>query len=440
MIVKSLMVLLGVQKLPDRAQDLVKKYVFTLMFIDFFALLSSTFYVLFVIDTVGYAQLGVLLAVRFLLQAVLDYPSGALGDWIGQRWVLFIAFLSYGLSYTLLIWAESFSRLLIVYLLFGFAASQESGAWTAWFDNNYKIAVDDADPQRGIYKLMMGRWRMVVNFTGAVAFLVGGFASTYYVVRQTVFAVQAFVMFIVAFLLLFVIKDFAEVERPKKTLQNYLRLLGEGIKIVALERGLLFLMAGICCYGIVWAVWAEMILFPMYYGYTGDDAGASALRFVAWVITIPTLYFAANLGARLSIKWYPRIYLLFSILFFGSFMLLTAWIPPEDRFNPVAFVFIIIILGSILLLFYIGEILDRRIFLDLIPDRNRSSIYSLRPTLVLISRAPGVIIGGLFLKELGMPLTIGILGLLGIVGTAFFYIAMQFLAVDQLEDKARMIS
>ncbi|MFW9917520.1 MAG: MFS transporter [Candidatus Thorarchaeota archaeon] len=432
MIIKPLMILLGVHQLPNRAQGLVQKFVVVLIFADFLFYLSSTFYVLFVIDSVGFAQLGLLLAVRFLLQALLDYPSGALGDWIGQKWVLFIAYLAYALAYALLIWADSFSALLVVYLLYGFAASQQSGAWDAWFDNNYRVAAQEPDPQRETYKLFFGRRRMVMNFIGAVAFIVGGIAATIHF-RESIFAIQAIGMFVVAIVILFVIKDFAEVERPKKTLQEYFKLLGEGFYLVVSNRALLFLMIGICCYGVVWAVWGEMILFPLYFGYTGTDAGASILRFIIWIITIPIVFFAAKLAAQLGIKWYPRINLIFSILFFGSIMLLTAWIPPEDTFEPIGFILTAIFIGSIMLFFYITELLDRRIFLDLIPDRNRSSVYSLRPTLVLLARVPGVIIGGLFLTDLGLPITIGILGTLGIIATIFFYIAIRFLPNDILE-------
>lgn len=425
------MIILGVEKLPNRAQGLVQKFVVALMFADFLFYLSSTFYVLFVIDAVGYAQLGLLLAASFLLQAVLDYPSGALGDWIGQKWVLFIAYLTFGLAYTVLVWADSFSSLLVVYLLQGFAASQQSGAWNAWFDNNYKVAADEPDPQRETYKFFFGRWRMVMNITGAIAFVIGGIAATIHY-RQAIFAVQAVGMFIVCLMVLFVINDFTEVERPKKTLHEYFKLLEEGFRIVVFDRVLLLLMAGICCYGVVWAIWGRMILFPLYFGYTGTDAGAGILRFIAWIIGIPVLYFAANLAARLNIKWYPRIYFIFSILFFASFMLLTAWIPPEDTFEPIAFVLMITILGSIMIFFYIAEILERRIFLDLIPDRNRSSVYSLRPTLVLLAKAPGVVIGGLFLTKLGIPLTMGILGLFGLFATMFFYIAIRLLPGEAL--------
>ncbi len=433
------MTILGVQQLPDRAQGLVQKFVVVLIFADFLFYLSSTFYVLFVIDSVGYAQLGLLLAVRFLLQALLDYPSGVLGDWIGQKWVLFIAYLAYALAYALLIWAESFSALLVVYLLYGFAASQQSGAWDAWFDNNYKVAAQEPDPQRKTYKLFFGRRRMIMNFIGAIAFIVGGIAATIHF-RESIFAIQAIGMFVVAIVILFVIKDFAEVEKPKKTLQEYFKLLGEGFYLVASNRALLFLMVGICCYGVVWAVWAEMILFPLYFGYTGTDAGASILRFTIWIMTIPIVFIAAKLAAQLGIKWYPRINLIFSILFFGSIMLLTAWIPPEDTFEPIGFILTAIFIGSIMLFFYMAELLDRRIFLDLIPDRNRSSVYSLRPTLVLLARVPGVIIGGLFLTNLGLPITIGILGTLGIIATMFFYIAIRSLPTDTIEHPNSLVS
>lgn len=426
------MIILGVQKLPDRAQGLVQKFTVALMFADFLFFLSSTFYVLFVIDTVGYTQLGCLLAARFLLQALLDYPSGVLGDWIGQKWVLFIAYLTLGLSYAVLYWANSFSSLLVVYLLYGFASSQESGAWNAWFDNNYKVVADEPDPNRETYKFFFGRFRATMNLVGAIAFVIGGIATTIYF-RQDIFAVQAVGMFGVALVVLIVINDFAEVERPKKALREYFKLLEEGLRIVAFNRVLLFLMIGICCYGVVWAIWAEMILFPLYFGYTGTDAGASVLRFIAWIIGIPVLYFAANFATRLNIKWYPRVYFIFSVLFFSSFMLLTAWIPPEDEFEPIAFVLTIAILGSIIMLLYIAEILERRLFLDLIPDRNRSSVYSLRPTLVLLVRAPGVVIGGLLLTNLGISQTVGILGLLGILATVFFYIAIRLLPGEALK-------
>ncbi|TFF91469.1 hypothetical protein EU546_08565, partial [Candidatus Thorarchaeota archaeon] len=58
-------------------------------------MLSSTFYVVFVAGALGggdflqgMALVGVLVVVQMATQTLLDYPTGAVGDWIGQRYVI----------------------------------------------------------------------------------------------------------------------------------------------------------------------------------------------------------------------------------------------------------------------------------------------------------------------------------------------------------------
>ncbi|MHA2376809.1 MAG: hypothetical protein ACXAB9_11630, partial [Candidatus Thorarchaeota archaeon] len=58
---------------------------------------------------------------------------------IGQRWVLFIAALSFGTGFILLSQAYDFLSILIAFIMIAFAQSQESGAFMSWFDNNYKL-------------------------------------------------------------------------------------------------------------------------------------------------------------------------------------------------------------------------------------------------------------------------------------------------------------
>ena len=161
MILRPLSTFLGIHELPERAQGLVQRFVMIVIFIDLVSLLSTTFFVLFVIDSIGIAQLGMLLAIRFLIQAALDYPSGVLGDWVGHKWVLFTAYLTFALSYVTLVFADSFFSFLIVYSLFAFASSQQSGALMAWFENNYKAATGDTDPERKTYKFFLGKWQVI---------------------------------------------------------------------------------------------------------------------------------------------------------------------------------------------------------------------------------------------------------------------------------------
>lgn len=435
MIFRPLMALLGIQNLPNRAQTLAQKVVITFVFVQFIWSLSDTFYVLFVIDTVGYGQLGILLAISLILQSILDYPSGTLGDWIGQKWILFTSFMTFGLSYGLLAVSQTFDSLLIVYCLQAFAASQESGAIMTWFDNNYKVAANEADPKRQTYKFFMGRWRVIGNLVGSIAFVIGGYFATLYF-RQTVFFFQGIAFIIMSFSLLFVLNDFPEVVRPKKSIKNYFKLLGEGVKIVFWNKGLFFFVAAICCYGIVWTIWGSMILYPLYFGYTGSDSGASLFRFVVWFIGLPSMFLAANLGSKLEIKWIPRLYFIFSILFFPLFMLLTTAFPIENNeFNPIAIVLTILIFLSTIIFLDVSTLLEQRIFLDFVPDENRNSVYSLVPTLSRIISAPASVIGGIFLLNEGVPSTLSFLGLIGLIGSTLYLIAIHFMPSEGLDQK-----
>jgi MFS family permease len=126
--------------------------------------LSTTFYVIFVAETIGQgsyvdglAIVGTLIVVRMAVQLILDYPSGIVGDWIGQRYVLASSFFTYAISYyivSLITYSTSLAYLLIVYAIMGFASSQNSGALSFWFDNNYqRLAPDDARKKRyGVFK------------------------------------------------------------------------------------------------------------------------------------------------------------------------------------------------------------------------------------------------------------------------------------------------
>ncbi|MHA1449637.1 MAG: hypothetical protein ACTSP4_09485, partial [Candidatus Hodarchaeales archaeon] len=102
MIGRFLTYILGIQLLPHRAKTLIHKAVISTTLMQLFFALSNTFFVLFVLDNVGYDMLGILISISFIVQAVLDYPTGVIGDWIGQKWLLFSAYISFGLSYAVL--------------------------------------------------------------------------------------------------------------------------------------------------------------------------------------------------------------------------------------------------------------------------------------------------------------------------------------------------
>ncbi len=427
-----LLTFLRIQDLPERAQGLVQKFILILTFIIFIWSLSDTFYVLFVIDAVGYKKLGFLLAVSFILQSCLDYPSGALGDWIGQKWVLFIAFMGFGLSFGLLAISHSFESLLVVYTIQAIAASQESGALDTWFDNNYKVAASEVDPERETYKFLTGRWQTIFSFIGAIAFLCGGLMATLFF-RELIFVLQAIMLIIISFVLLIVVNDFPEVDRPKRSVRNYFKLLGQGLKVVFFNRTLFLLILGMSIFGIIWTIWGAMILFPLYFGYTGSDAGASAFRFGIWMLGLIPIFYSANLAAKLDTNWIPWLHLLHTYVFFVFFITLTVVFPFTDEFELIPILLTTIFFSFSGIFIYTTNILEQRILLDLIPDENRNSIYSLIPTLIRIGSAPTIFIAGIMITEIGLPSTLIFLFILSSLGVILYFFALIILPMNALK-------
>ncbi|PWI49341.1 hypothetical protein CEE45_02060 [Candidatus Heimdallarchaeota archaeon B3_Heim] len=72
MILPSLKMFLGTDRLSPPAQGLVHRFILLASLQTGLYLISSTFYVLFVLEYVGFMTLGALLAVSILLQAILD--------------------------------------------------------------------------------------------------------------------------------------------------------------------------------------------------------------------------------------------------------------------------------------------------------------------------------------------------------------------------------
>ncbi len=431
MVLNPLMRFLGVQKLPRRAQLLVQKVVISTLFFDFIWWLSAVFYVLYVIETVGIAQFSILLAISYIVQAVLDYPSGVLGDWLGQRWVLFVGCMLEDIAFGALIFADTFTSLLIVFLIRAIAFSQQSGAVETWSDNNYKVAAGETDPNREVYRHFRGRWNTLTYLISAISLVVGGILVSIFT-RQVVFALQTIGMIITALVFLFTVKDYPEIERPKRSVRNYATLMSGGLKFVFRRKVMLFLTMGYCLSMTLRIIWVDLILYPLQLGYTGSDGGASTLRAITLLIVVFIAFYAAKKASKLNIKWYPMLSLELSI-FFGGFALLTTWFSIENNaFELVAIIITIIIYAPTRLIYQLSDIIRQRIFLDLIPDQNRNSVYSLIPTLVRIVSTPGIIIGGILLNNLSVSVTLLILGVVGLLAVVLNYIAIQYMPSDAL--------
>ncbi|MHA2602760.1 MAG: hypothetical protein AM324_011605, partial [Candidatus Thorarchaeota archaeon SMTZ1-83] len=78
------------------------------LFINASITISTTFYLIFVAEAlgngdfiVGMTLIGILVVIEMTVQTAFDYPTGVIGDWIGQRYILTSAFLTYAAAFYL---------------------------------------------------------------------------------------------------------------------------------------------------------------------------------------------------------------------------------------------------------------------------------------------------------------------------------------------------
>ena len=300
--------LLGTKELPKEAQAHMRSVLSLSMILSFLLSLSSTFYIIFVIDNIGFTLAAVSTSVMLMTQLIFDYPSGSLGDWIGQRWVLAIAFVCYSLQLLLLIQAHTFADFVLISIISGFGNAQSSGAFETWIDNNYRKAVGNADSERRIYGFIMSRVGSLNNLALGASFLIGGALSTE-ISRRFVFTLQFGLSLIVILLILIFVKDIKT--EHKDNLNNgeiskngYIAQLTGGIKFLFRNKLTFFFMIGLSMYNVVWLIWGNLILFPIYYGYTGSDVLASTLRTILFFVGIPISFFMANVIKKIKNERY----------------------------------------------------------------------------------------------------------------------------------------
>ena len=427
MILNPIVNFLGIRdSLPLKAQGLVQKYLLLASFQSMMFFISGTFYVLFVIDKVGYQELGILVGISFLVQALLDYPSGSLGDWLGQRWILATAFFTYGCSYLLLAFADTFNELLLVYLLGAFAASQESGALQSWFDNNYRFAAEEVDNDRKVYQLFQGKITMILGLLWAFAILIGGVLATYFF-REMVFILQSIGMFSLSITTFLFVRDIPGYKKlnQNSVKQDY-RIFLEGLKFTFTKSYIFFFVVAICISNALWSVWGNMILFPLYYGYTGNDLGAAIFRFIAWIGSAITASKAAQIATRLNeTKWIPRLELFMMLGYFGFFAILIGIFPLNNELNFVGIILTIVVMFILDIGVNAVFSLRQKLFLDLVPDGIRNSIYSLIPTLALIASAPVISIAGGIVESIGFSHTLTILAGISLIAAFFYFISTK---------------
>ncbi|MFX0126473.1 MAG: MFS transporter, partial [Candidatus Hodarchaeota archaeon] len=381
---------LGIQELEPKARFLLIKYSYFLLINSFVMSLSWTFFSLHLIDKMGFTLTGIITAVRLLTQFIFDYPSGSLGDYIGQRSVLMFAYLFSGIGFFFLFFAQEFLMFLSIAIINGFGGALSSGTLDSWLDTNYK-KIDTNDNERKIYGFARSRANTINNIAFATSFMTGGLVSTAFS-RQTVFFLQFLLSLIMILIVLIQIKDIS-IETDMKNIQrttdkvkgrrsHYFAYLKGGLQFMISNKSAFFCLLGMAFLNATWTIWPAIVLFPIYFGYTGDDLGANLLRTIIYLNGFLIGLYVAKISKKFSIEHYPKFLLIFMLLFFPAIIGLLIYIPVQNTFNLVGFILIILIMNCCTGFIYrTGEVLRMRLLVDLVPSENRNAVYSLIPTI-----------------------------------------------------------
>ncbi|MFX0093838.1 MAG: MFS transporter [Candidatus Hodarchaeota archaeon] len=422
---------LGIKTIPAKAQRLIGRFLFLSILGAFLGNLSSTFFILFAIDKIGFVQASIVMSIMLFVQLITDYPSGSLGDWIGQRWVLVISFSCYAISYYLLTTAETFTNFLVLAFFNGLANAQASGTLATWLDNNYQSVVEEADPERKIYGFSMARIGSMNRIVMAIAFVTGGTMATL-MSRQFVFFVQAAMSTILIIIALALVRDVKtptidQMDKKKTSLMDYLGFLKGGIAFLVSSKTAFFFIVGTSIIFAAFNVWGTLLLFPIYFGYTGSDQLASIFRTVMYFIGIPIAIYMAKVSKRFVNDTVPHFYIIGLLCYFLPFIVLLTLLPATNTINLLGIVITALVLtfaNNVLL--DVAETLRRRTMLDLVPSENRNAVYSLIPTLISIIAIPLLPIAGMLINDYGFTAGIIVSLVTSLVGASFVFLSLHF--------------
>ncbi|MHA1982783.1 MAG: hypothetical protein ACW967_00415, partial [Candidatus Hodarchaeales archaeon] len=127
---------LGIQSFPLSIRSCIYRALILWTLTNAILNITVTYQILYVYDTIGIDLAGIYLAVLMLTVTLLDYPTGSLSDWLGQKGVLMLTFITHSLGILLFVFASSLSQFILIALIFGFSRAQLSGTIDTWFDNN----------------------------------------------------------------------------------------------------------------------------------------------------------------------------------------------------------------------------------------------------------------------------------------------------------------
>jgi MFS family permease len=373
------------------------------------------------------------MSVLLFSQIVTDYPSGSLGDVIGQRWILAAAFSLFSIYYFLLSFANKMMEFIILAIFGGVGNALFSGALPTWLDNNYSAEIGDLDLDKRKYGFFRARVGSLSSLIAGLAIILGGILASL-TSREFVFLLQSSIsiLFIILFLIFlkdikYDLSDKIKVrEREDRILRNFLYHLKGGLRFVLRDKTVLFFLLGTSFIYAGAQVWSQLIIYPIYFGYTGTDALAGIFRGVTFFLGIPIGIYTAKLSKEISTDRIPYFYFIFCFSFFPVFIILLTVNPLTNEFNLsgilITLLFFLIILSGVI---NIAEVLRQRKLIEIIDSEYRNAIYSLIPSIISILGFILFPLVGYIIEKSNLQEGIFVILVITFVGTFLVYVSFQ---------------
>ncbi len=343
----------------------------------------------------------------------------------------------------------------------GLSLSQESGAWEAWIDNNYRIAMPH-DQNRKMYGVMLGRMGMFFQIVSTLIFLPGAWLALLYG-RTWVFAIQAIASVILAIIIIATMKDFPEAEAIRKEqhtqLGGYFQILKDGVKFLGSHPFITFFIIGDVIIFATGTLWWHLLLFPLYFSYLITDVAVAAYRTINFVPLVVAQERGGIWSKRFDPKtWIPRfkllqgigfvfyIFIALNLIIFhapaGTVEIVALYFPfttipiivmPVTSVIPMIILLVIFALTDFFTAF--ANILTQRVMINVIPNRIRNSMYSLKPTLAILVAMPLIWFFGGFVPLYGLAATFILVAMVALLGSLLIYkgFSYQIPKADDLE-------
>ncbi|OLS26292.1 MAG: hypothetical protein HeimC2_15360 [Candidatus Heimdallarchaeota archaeon LC_2] len=414
---------LGLEDQSDVIKSVFNRFLLFVLIENLVSGIASTFFILYVIDSVGFKQASIITSIILLVKLITDYPSGSLSDKIGQGKVMALSYLFYAIATFVLSFSDNFEMFVIVAIFLGLAYAQSSGTIFSWLDNNYQSLSNDLDSERKIYGYAKVRARMIYRTELGLVVLLGGFLSNYFS-RIFVFRLESILAFIAIFLSMILLNNFyfTSIKEDQDDVSLFNHFKG-GLSFFVSSKKVFLFLSGQSFYYSGWQIWLAIILFPFYFGYTGSDQVASILRSLIFFGGSIVVVVTAKLSKKFAKKDIGKIQSVYLVSQLLGIIIIMLLIEPTNTFNSLAFILVILLFNSTMVFSVIINSLEDRILVDMVPSENRNSVYSLMPTFSAFLAILFIPITGRLINKYNFVIGVAVVFVVCLLGTLMIFLS-----------------